>query len=211
MAQVSAPLAGRCADALSLRRHGPAIGWLANHAREMPARTPPLPAARRSHHRVPRRRQPACQSLPFQYFCQTSSPGLKELPAGTPSRAFTMVEDRVFSKIGKDDAARVLVKFKAGLDSMPGSGGGDLLRPHPPHHLRPQDRWRPVAGDRAPRAKSAKSNATMLYSRIRSDEDPRRSHAEAARAGTTRAARRSSRWRFIPPTRRCNTCPPPPA
>ena len=58
------------------------------------------------------------------------------------------------------------------MDSLPGGGAKIFSRPSPPHHLRPQNHRRPVAGSsRTAHRLSLNSNCTMLYGHIETEED----------------------------------------
>ena len=90
--------------------------------------------------------------LPFQYYLDLIS-GLKERFPQVHLKAFTMVEISFFAKIGKMTPRRGAGKVQGSRSRLHARRRrGNLLRPHSPHHLRPQDRWRRVAGDCAHRA-----------------------------------------------------------
>jgi aminodeoxyfutalosine synthase len=110
--------------------------------------------------------------LPFQYYLDLIS-GLKERFPQVHLKAFTMVEIAFFARIGKSTPRDVLLRLKrAGLDSLPG-GGAEIFSDRVRHiicdHKIDGDDWLAIA--RTAHEVGLKSNATMLYGHIESDED----------------------------------------
>ena len=78
--------------------------------------------------------------------------GLKQRFPQVHLKAFTMVEIAYFAQRQKMPVREVLQRLKdAGMDSMPGGGAEIFSRSRAPDHLRSQDRWKRMAGDRARR------------------------------------------------------------
>ena len=101
----------------------------------------------------------------------------------------------------------------AGVDSLPGGGAeifNDRVRRIICDHKIDGNQWLEVA--RTAHQLGLKSNCTMLYGHIETEED-RVDHLVKLRAlqdETRRFLRPSFRWRFIPPIRRWSTFPLPP-
>jgi len=110
--------------------------------------------------------------LPFQYFLDLIS-GLKERFPQVHLKAFTMVEVAYLAKRAKLSIRETLQQLKeAGVDSLPG-GGAEIFADRVRHmicdHKIDGDQWLETA--RLAHQLGMKSNATMLYGHIESDED----------------------------------------
>src|SRR5438093_3016693 len=110
--------------------------------------------------------------LPFQYFLDLIS-GLKERFPQVHLKAFTMVEVAYLAKRAKLSIRETLQRLKqAGVDSLPG-GGAEIFTDRVRHvicdHKIDGDQWLETA--RTAHQIGLKSNATMLYGHIETDED----------------------------------------
>jgi len=110
--------------------------------------------------------------LPFEYFLDLVR-GLKERFPQVHIKAFTMVEVAYLSKRAKLSLRETLEQLKAaGVDSLPG-GGAEIFADRVRHiicdHKIDGDQWLETA--RLAHQLGMKSNATMLYGHIESDED----------------------------------------
>src|ERR1700758_5036979 len=110
--------------------------------------------------------------LPFEYFLDLVS-GLKERFPKVHIKAFTMVEVAYLARRAKLSIEETLLKMReAGVDSMPG-GGAEIfstrVRSIICDHKIDGDEWLDTA--RLAHKLGFKSNATMLYGHIESDED----------------------------------------
>ena len=110
--------------------------------------------------------------LPFEYFMDLVH-GLKERYPQVHIKAFTMVEVAFLAKRGKMSIAEVLERMKAaGVDSCPG-GGAEIFADRVRHiicdHKIDGSEWLETA--RLTHKAGLRSNATMLYGHIESDED----------------------------------------
>lgn len=110
--------------------------------------------------------------LPFQYFLDLIS-GLKERFPQVHLKAFTMVEVAYLAKRAKLSIRETLEKLKrAGVNSLPG-GGAEIFADRVRHmicdHKIDGDQWLETA--RTAHQIGLKSNATMLYGHIETDED----------------------------------------
>src|SRR2546422_1455570 len=110
--------------------------------------------------------------LPFQYFLDLIS-GLKERFPQVHLKAFTMVEVAYLAKRAKLSIRETLQQLKqAGVDSLPG-GGAEIFADRVRHvicdHKIDGDQWLETA--RTAHQIGLKSNATMLYGHIETDED----------------------------------------
>src|SRR5258705_1839206 len=110
--------------------------------------------------------------LPFQYFLDLVS-GLKQRFPQVHLKAFTMVEVAYLSKRAKLSIRETLEQLKAsGVDSLPG-GGAEIFADRVRHiicdHKIDADQWLDTA--RLAHQIGLKSNATMLYSPGKNDED----------------------------------------
>jgi aminodeoxyfutalosine synthase len=110
--------------------------------------------------------------LPLEYFLDLVR-GLKQRFPKVHVKAFTMVEVAFFAKRGKMTIEQVLEKLReAGVDSMPG-GGAEIFAEHVRaiicDHKIDGNEWLDTA--RLAHKAGFKSNATMLYGHIESDED----------------------------------------
>src|ERR671931_2196474 len=110
--------------------------------------------------------------LPFQYFLDLIS-GLKQRFPQVHLKAFTMVEVAYLAKRAKLPIADTLAQLKAaGVDSLPG-GGAEIFADRVRHlicdHKIDGEQWLDTA--RLAHQMGLKSNATMLYGHIESDED----------------------------------------
>jgi aminodeoxyfutalosine synthase len=120
--------------------------------------------------------------LPFQYFLDLIR-GLKTRCPGVHLKAFTMVEVGYFARISKLSIRDTLLALKdAGVDSLPG-GGAEIFNPRVRKvicdHKVSGQQWLNIA--RAAHQIGLRSNATMLYGHIESDEE-RVEHLLALRA-----------------------------
>ena len=110
--------------------------------------------------------------LPFQYFLDLIR-GLKERFPQVHLKAFTMVEVAYLAKRAKLSTRETLEQLKAaGVDSLPGGGAeifADRIRHIICDHKIDGDQWLDTA--RTAHQLGLRSNATMLYGHIESDED----------------------------------------
>ena len=110
--------------------------------------------------------------LPFEYFLDLVR-GLKERFPQVHLKAFTMVEVAYLAKRAKLSIRETLAQLKAaGVDSLPGGGAeifADRIRHIICDHKIDGDRWLETA--RLAHQLGLRSNATMLYGHIESDED----------------------------------------
>ncbi|MGE5207562.1 MAG: aminofutalosine synthase MqnE [Chlamydiota bacterium] len=110
--------------------------------------------------------------LPFQYFLDLIR-GLKERFPQVHLKAFTMVEVAFLAKRAKLSIRETLEQLKAaGVDSLPGGGAeifADRIRHIICDHKIDGDQWLDTA--RTAHQLGLRSNATMLYGHIESDED----------------------------------------
>ncbi len=110
--------------------------------------------------------------LPLEYF-EDLVRGLKERFPKVHIKAFTMVEIAFFARRAKLTIRQTLERLKAaGVDSMPG-GGAEIFASRIRHiicdHKIDGDEWLDTA--RTAHELGLRSNATMLYGHIESDED----------------------------------------
>jgi len=110
--------------------------------------------------------------LPFQYFLDLIA-GLKSRFPQVHLKAFTMVEIAYLAKRAKLSIRDTLLALKeAGVDSLPG-GGAEIFAERVRHiicdHKIDGNQWLETA--RIAHELGLKSNATMLYGHIESDED----------------------------------------
>ena len=110
--------------------------------------------------------------LPFEYFLDLMR-GLKQRCPQVHLKAFTMVEVGYFSRIAKLSVREVLVALKdAGVDSLPG-GGAEIFNPRVRRiicdHKTSGRQWLDIA--RTAHEIGLRSNATMLYGHIESEEE----------------------------------------
>ncbi len=120
--------------------------------------------------------------LPFAYFLDLIR-GLKTRCPGVHLKAFTMVEVGYFARISKLSIRDTLLALKdAGVDSLPG-GGAEIFNPRVRKvicdHKVSGQQWLNIA--RTAHQIGLRSNATMLYGHIESDEE-RVEHLLALRA-----------------------------
>ncbi|HYN14486.1 MAG TPA: aminofutalosine synthase MqnE [Terriglobales bacterium] len=110
--------------------------------------------------------------LPFEYFLDLVH-GLKERFPQVHIKAFTMVEVAYLAKRAKLSIRETLEQLKAaGVDSLPGGGAeifADRIRHIICDHKIDGDQWLETA--RLAHKLGMRSNATMLYGHIESDED----------------------------------------
>ena len=110
--------------------------------------------------------------LPLEYF-EDLVRGLKERFPQVHIKAFTMVEIAFFARRSKLTIAETLERLKAaGVDSMPGGGAeifSDRVRSIICDHKIDGSEWPETA--RIAHKIGLKSNATMLYGHVESDED----------------------------------------
>jgi len=110
--------------------------------------------------------------LPFEYFLDLVR-GLKERFPQVHLKAFTMVEVAYLAKRAKLSIRETLAQLKAaGVDSLPGGGAeifADRIRHIICDHKIDGDQWLETA--RLAHQLGLRSNATMLYGHIESDED----------------------------------------
>jgi aminodeoxyfutalosine synthase len=110
--------------------------------------------------------------LPFEYFLDLVH-GLKERFPQVHIKAFTMVEVAYLAKRAKLSIRETLAQLKAaGVDSLPGGGAeifADRIRHIICDHKIDGDQWLETA--RLAHQLGLRSNATMLYGHIESDED----------------------------------------
>jgi aminodeoxyfutalosine synthase len=110
--------------------------------------------------------------LPFSYFLDLLR-GLKQRFPHVHLKAFTMVEVQYFAKIAKMSIADTLRAMKeAGVDSLPG-GGAEIFNPRVRKvicdHKTSGQMWLNIA--RTAHQLGLRSNATMLYGHIESEEE----------------------------------------
>ncbi len=110
--------------------------------------------------------------LPFEYFLDLMR-GLKQRCPQVHLKAFTMVEVGYFSRIAKLSIRETLVTLKnAGVDSLPG-GGAEIFNPRVRRvicdHKTSGRQWLDIA--RTAHQIGLRSNATMLYGHIESEEE----------------------------------------
>ena len=110
--------------------------------------------------------------LPFEYFLDLIR-GLKSRCPGVHLKAFTMVEVGYFARISKLSIRDTLLALKdAGVDSLPG-GGAEIFNPRVRKvicdHKVSGQQWLNIA--RTAHQIGLRSNATMLYGHIESDEE----------------------------------------
>ncbi len=110
--------------------------------------------------------------LPFEYFLDLVA-GLKERFPQVHIKAFTMVEVSFLAKRAKLSIRETLEKLKAaGVDSLPG-GGAEIFADRVRHiicdHKIDGGEWLETA--RTAHQIGLRSNATMLYGHVESDED----------------------------------------
>ena len=120
--------------------------------------------------------------LPFNYFLDLIR-GLKARCPGVHLKAFTMVEVGYFARISKLSIRDTLLALKdAGVDSLPG-GGAEIFNPRVRKvicdHKVSGQQWLNIA--RTAHQIGLRSNATMLYGHIETDEE-RVEHLLALRA-----------------------------
>ena len=120
--------------------------------------------------------------LPFNYFLDLIR-GLKTRCPGVHLKAFTMVEVGYFARISKLSIRDTLLALKdAGVDSLPG-GGAEIFNPRVRKvicdHKVSGQQWLNIA--RTAHQIGLRSNATMLYGHIETDEE-RVEHLLALRA-----------------------------
>lgn len=110
--------------------------------------------------------------LPFEYFMDLVR-GLKVRFPQVHVKAFTMVEVAFFAKRGKMTIGEVLERMKAaGVDSCPGGGAeifAERVRAIICDHKIDGNEWLDTA--RLAHKAGLRSNATMLYGHIETDED----------------------------------------
>jgi aminodeoxyfutalosine synthase len=110
--------------------------------------------------------------LPLEYFLDLVK-GLKKRFPKVHIKAFTMVEVAYLARRAKLSIEQTLIKLRdAGVDSMPGGGAeifADRVRSIICDHKIDGDEWLETA--RLAHKLGFKSNATMLYGHIESDED----------------------------------------
>src|SRR5579863_5657505 len=110
--------------------------------------------------------------LPFDYFLDMMR-GLKQRCPTVHLKAFTMVEVGYFARISKLSIRDTLLALKgAGVDSLPG-GGAEIFHPRVRKvicdHKVSGQQWLNIA--RAAHQIGLRSNATMLYGHIETDEE----------------------------------------
>src|SRR3984957_7321139 len=110
--------------------------------------------------------------LPFEYFLDLMR-GLKKRCPTVHLKAFTMVEVGYFSRISKLSIRDTLLALKdAGVDSLPG-GGAEIFDPRVRKvicdHKVSGQQWLNIA--RAAHQIGLRSNATMLYGHIETEEE----------------------------------------
>jgi aminodeoxyfutalosine synthase len=120
--------------------------------------------------------------LPFEYFLDLIR-GLKARCPAVHLKAFTMVEVGYFARISKLSIRDTLLALKdAGVDSLPG-GGAEIFNPRVRKvicdHKVSGQQWLNIA--RTAHQIGLRSNATMLYGHIETDEE-RVEHLLALRA-----------------------------
>ena len=110
--------------------------------------------------------------LPFEYFLDMMR-GLKQRCPGVHLKAFTMVEVGYFARISKLSIRDTLLALQAaGVDSLPG-GGAEIFSPRVRKvicdHKVSGQQWLNIA--RAAHQIGLRSNATMLYGHIETEEE----------------------------------------
>jgi aminodeoxyfutalosine synthase len=110
--------------------------------------------------------------LPFEYFLDMMR-GLKQRCPSVHLKAFTMVEVGYFARIAKLSIRDTLLALKeAGVDSLPG-GGAEIFSPRVRKvicdHKVSGQQWLNIA--RAAHQIGLRSNATMLYGHIETEEE----------------------------------------
>ena len=110
--------------------------------------------------------------LPFDYFLDLMR-GLKQRCPGVHLKAFTMVEVGYFARIAKLSIRDTLLALKeSGVDSLPG-GGAEIFHPRVRKvicdHKVSGQQWLNIA--RAAHQIGLRSNATMLYGHIETEEE----------------------------------------
>ena len=110
--------------------------------------------------------------LTLDWYCQMLR-GLKERYPAVHLKAFTMVEVQYLAQRSKVSIRETLERLKeAGMDSLPGGGAeifSEPIRRIICDHKIDGDQWLEVA--RAAHTLGLKSNCTMLYGHIESDQD----------------------------------------
>jgi aminodeoxyfutalosine synthase len=150
--------------------------------------------------------------LTLDWYCEMLR-GLKQRFPQVHLKAFTMVEIGYFATRSKITPREVLIKLKdAGMDSLPGGGAEvfhDRVRRIICDHKITGDQWLEVA--RTAHQLGLRSNCTMLYGHIETEEDRVDHQKNCAPCRTIQVASRPTfRWRSIPTTRRSITSPRPP-
>src|SRR6202142_2395252 len=110
--------------------------------------------------------------LPFEYYLELIR-GLKQRYPQVHLKAFTMVEVGYYARISKLSIRGTLLAMKnAGVDSLPG-GGAEIFHPRVRKiicdHKVSGQRWLEIA--RTAHELGLRSNATMLYGHIETDEE----------------------------------------
>jgi aminodeoxyfutalosine synthase len=110
--------------------------------------------------------------LPFEYYLDLIR-GLKQRHPQVHLKAFTMVEVGYYARISKRSIRDTLLEMKnAGVDSLPG-GGAEVFHPRVRKiicdHKVSGQRWLEIA--RTAHEIGLKSNATMLYGHIETNEE----------------------------------------
>src|SRR6202789_1005368 len=110
--------------------------------------------------------------LPFDYYLDLIR-GLKQRHPEVHLKAFTMVEVGYYARITKSSIRDTLLAMKAaGVDSLPG-GGAEIFNPRVRKvicdHKVSGQRWLEIA--RTAHELGLRSNATMLYGHIETDEE----------------------------------------
>ena len=110
--------------------------------------------------------------LPFQYYLDLIR-GLKQRCPGVHIKAFTMVEVGYFARVTRCSIRGTLLALKeAGVDSLPG-GGAEIFNPRVRKvicdHKVSGQQWLNIA--RAAHKLGLRSNATMLYGHIETEEE----------------------------------------
>ncbi|MCL4558609.1 MAG: aminofutalosine synthase MqnE [Deltaproteobacteria bacterium] len=110
--------------------------------------------------------------LPFDYYTSMLSSIRSHFP-GVTIKAFTATEIGYFARLYGMDVEDVLKRLvDAGLETMPG-GGAEILSDRIRHELfrgkESKDRW--LSTHRTAHALGIKTNATMLYGHIETDDD----------------------------------------
>ncbi len=131
--------------------------------------------------------------LPFEYFLEMIR-GLKQRCPTVHLKAFTMVEVGYFARIAKLSVKETLQKMKdAGVDSLPG-GGAEIFHPRVRKlicdHKVSGQMWLSIA--RQAHEIGLRSNATMLYGHVETEEE-RVDHLDQA----ARTAGPDARLRYV--------------